>query len=140
MTYTLYAHHTASFTLAPQCSAIAYVSMCPINFRWEETYTPIILPRSRSPHNAASYYTCTIRKWVRCVSAVTRQPLSLRAGAHDNLRRGHVTSWARARARHAHGAGRGRGRHGPHGMAYAWHAVKHIARSRCLVLLTIMSK
>ena len=25
--------------------------MCPINFRWEETYTPTTLPRSRSPHN-----------------------------------------------------------------------------------------
>ena len=25
--------------------------MCPIDFRWEETYTPTILPRSRSPHN-----------------------------------------------------------------------------------------
>ena len=27
--------------------------MCPINFRWEETYTPMptTLPRSRSPHN-----------------------------------------------------------------------------------------
>ena len=25
--------------------------MCPINIRWEETYTPTTLPRSRSPHN-----------------------------------------------------------------------------------------
>ena len=78
------------------------IPMCPINFRWEETYTPTILPRSRSPHNAASYYTCMIRKWVQCVSAVTRQPLSLRVGARDNLGRGH-----------------GRG------MGTAWHAVKY---------------
>ena len=34
--------------------------MCPIHFRWEETYTPTTLPRSRSPHNvlhSPSYYT-----------------------------------------------------------------------------------
>ena len=36
--------------------------MCPINFRWEEMYTPMptTLPRSRSPHNvlhSPSYYS-----------------------------------------------------------------------------------
>ena len=45
---------------------------------------------------------------MRCVSAVTRQPLSLRAGARDNLGSG--------RGRPGMGAGRGMGRHG-----MAWH-------------------
>ena len=41
--------------------------MCPINFWWEETYTPTTLPRSRSPHNvlhSPSYYAiCTCEKF-----------------------------------------------------------------------------
>ena len=33
---------------AEDCDSIR---CAPINFRWEETYTPTTLPRSRSPHN-----------------------------------------------------------------------------------------
>ena len=36
--------------------------MCPIYFRWEETYTPTTLPRSRSPHNVLHSPTCIQRK------------------------------------------------------------------------------
>ena len=38
--------------------------MCPINFRWEETYTPTTLPCSRSPHNvlhSPSYYGVSLK-------------------------------------------------------------------------------
>ena len=33
-----------------EAEAATASDMCPINFRWEETYTPTTLPRSRSPH------------------------------------------------------------------------------------------
>ena len=43
--------------------------MCPINFRWEETYTPMptTLPRSRSPHNVLHSPSFTYNYTVRYI-------------------------------------------------------------------------